>query len=221
MDIEVVKRGGQKLSLKANLGEALQALHEDGYLVLKGATRVESASPEHLNTLDYVTREIVLNKAVRTILFSARNDDFLITACLPYQARLRSERTGRDQEWRRMASIKDLVGAWCFHFGGGQDVSWIIQVDGCPRGADSGKMAEVRANGGDIFICHHWLLRSNPYLEKQPIPEVHAIIVSYLWRGFSERGKINRRVGDKIQELAGDECSRSGDYIIWKRATTV
>jgi hypothetical protein len=216
MDIEVVKRGGQKLSLKANLDEALQALYEDGCLVLKGATSVEPASPEHLASLDYVKRDIVLNEAVRTILFSARNDDFFITACFPVRSG-RSERTGRDLEWQKMVSIKELVGAWCFHFGGDRDVSWIVQIDGSPRGTNSGQMVEVRANGGDIFICHHWLLRSEPYLEKQPIPDVHAVVVSYLGKGFSGRGKINHQVGDKIEELAGNDCSRSGDHIIWKR----
>jgi hypothetical protein len=62
MDIEVVKRGGQKLSLKTNLDKALQALYKDGCLVLKGAISVKPASPEHLASLDYVKRDIVLNK---------------------------------------------------------------------------------------------------------------------------------------------------------------
>ena len=62
MDIEVVKRGGQKLSLKANLNKALQALYKDGYLVLKGAISIKPASLEYLASLDYIKRDIVLNK---------------------------------------------------------------------------------------------------------------------------------------------------------------
>jgi len=62
MDIEVVKRGGQKLSLKANLNKALQALYKDRCLVLKGAISIKSTSLEYLASLDYVKRDIVLNK---------------------------------------------------------------------------------------------------------------------------------------------------------------
>ncbi|OCK76361.1 hypothetical protein K432DRAFT_385501 [Lepidopterella palustris CBS 459.81] len=214
MDIEVVKRGGQQLSLKGSLNEALRALNEDGCLVLKGATSVDPAS---LDSSDFIKREIVLNEAVRTILFSTRNDGFRITACLPYKASLNHEVLGRDQEWEKMASVEGLVGAMCYHLGGDRNVSWIVQVDGCSRGAATGKVVEVRANGGDIFMCHHWLLRSKPFLEKEPPTEVHAIVVSYLWTGYSERGALDRRTGDKILEQFGNNCSRSGKYVVWKQ----
>ncbi|XTI82918.1 hypothetical protein V2W45_1206382, partial [Cenococcum geophilum] len=71
MDIKVVKRGGQKLSLKMNFDKALQALYKDRCLVLKGAISVKPTLPEYLASLDYVKRDIVLNKAVQTILFLA------------------------------------------------------------------------------------------------------------------------------------------------------
>ena len=93
-------------------------------------------------------------------------------------------------------------------------------------------MIKVKANRGNMcvisnpieshlltissFICYYWLLRSEPYLKKQPIPDVHAVVVLYLGKGFSGYRKINHQVGDKIEELAGNNCFCSNDHIIWK-----
>ncbi|XTI85549.1 hypothetical protein V2W45_1229836, partial [Cenococcum geophilum] len=60
-----------KLFLKMNLNKALQALYKDRCLVLKGAISIKPTSLEYLASLDYVKRDIILNKAVRTILFLA------------------------------------------------------------------------------------------------------------------------------------------------------
>jgi len=62
MDIKVVKRSGQKLFLKANLDKALQALYKNRCLVLKGAISIKPTSPEYLASLDYIKKDIVLNK---------------------------------------------------------------------------------------------------------------------------------------------------------------
>ncbi|XTI82088.1 hypothetical protein V2W45_1463682 [Cenococcum geophilum] len=143
-NIKVVKRGGQKLSLKTNLNKALQALYKDRCLVLKGAISVKPASPEHLASLNYIKRDIVLNKINRS----------------PYKV----------------------------------DKSYLLTILS--------------------FICYYWLLRLKPYLKKQPIPNMHAVVVLYLGKGFFRYGKINHQVGDKIEELAGNNCSYNNNYII-------
>lgn len=51
-----------------------------------------------------------------------------------------------------MASAKDLVGAMCYHLGGDQNVTWIFQVDACSRGVATGKIVDVKANGGDMCV---------------------------------------------------------------------
>ncbi|KAF2174567.1 hypothetical protein K469DRAFT_756361 [Zopfia rhizophila CBS 207.26] len=214
MDVGVVTYGGQQLSLGDSLGDALQALNKDGWIILKGATSVPSPS-ETLGILDFVTEHTVQNKAVQTILFSARNDGFRIAACLPYIPILRSEGLGRDYEWEKMANQEGLMGAMCYHLGGDQNVSWVIHVDKCSRGADSANVEQLKAKGGDIFICQHWLRRSKPFLEKEPTSAVRAVAVSYIWTGYSERGVLDRPTGDKILKQFGNNYSRIGNYVVW------
>ena len=58
---EVLKLNGEKLSLKESLKEAVQALEEDGCLVLKGATNL-TKFPVGITSTDSVTAEIALNE---------------------------------------------------------------------------------------------------------------------------------------------------------------
>jgi hypothetical protein len=51
-----------------------------------------------------------------------------------------------------MISVEGLVGAQCFHFGGDETVSWIVEVDTGSRGEATGDIVQVRANGGDMYV---------------------------------------------------------------------
>ena len=52
-----------------------------------------------------------------------------------------------------MTQINGLVGFKSHHLGGGKNVSWMIEVDTGLRKAPTGKMVEVKANGGDMYVC--------------------------------------------------------------------
>jgi len=58
---EVLKLNGERLSLKESLKEAVQALEEDGCLVLKGATNLTTL-PVGITSMDSVRAEIALNE---------------------------------------------------------------------------------------------------------------------------------------------------------------
>jgi hypothetical protein len=72
------------------------------------------------------------------------------------------------------------------------------------------------SNSWSSFVCTHWLNRSAPRLLRQPPMEAPLIAVSYLLNGFSNRGRMIPGLGDKIIEVGGDDCFRSGDFILWK-----
>lgn len=62
--LEVIKLNGEKLFLDKNPRELVQALEEDGCLVLKGATdltSVEATLSDDLSSVDSVRKDIVLN----------------------------------------------------------------------------------------------------------------------------------------------------------------
>jgi len=161
-----------------------------------------------------------LNDAVKALLFSARDDDFRITSYQVHKFNTKVGGTGRDGEWKEMAAYPGLVGASCTHLGGDPTVSWSIEVDTGSRGEPTGKTVNVEANGHDIFICSHWLTRSTPRLQSQHPAEEFSIIVTYLWKGFSDRGRMTLGLGTQILELAGNQCSRIGDYVLWLRKPT-
>merc|ERR1712093_466872 len=82
-NLEVVTLSGKRLSLREDLQEAVRFLEEDGCLVLKGATDLsplESILSTNQGSLESVRKNIVLNDAVKALLFSARDDDFRITS---------------------------------------------------------------------------------------------------------------------------------------------
>jgi len=62
---------------------------------------VESILSTNKPSVDAVKKDIVLNNAVRAILFSARDDDFRITSYQAYKFGTTAGETGRDREWRR------------------------------------------------------------------------------------------------------------------------
>lgn len=222
-NLEVVTLSGKRLSLREDLQEAVRFLEEDGCLVLKGATDLsplESILSTNQGSLESVRKNIVLNDAVKALLFSARDDDFRITSYQVHKFNTKVGGTGRDGEWKEMAAYSGLVGASCTHLGGDPTVSWSIEVDTGSRGEPTGKTVNVEANGHDIFICSHWLTRSTPRLQSQHPAEEFSIIVTYLWKGFSDRGRMTLGLGTQILELAGNQCSRIGDYVLWLRKPT-
>ena len=79
MDIEVVKHSRQKLSLKANLNKALQALYKNRCFVFKKVTSVKPALPKHLASLDYIKRDIVLNEI--SIFWKLLEEDWYCLDC--------------------------------------------------------------------------------------------------------------------------------------------
>ncbi len=171
-DVEILKLGGERLSLKKDLPEALQALERDGCLLLKGATdvtNIEHVLSSDMSSPEAVKKEIILNevkvprcfaramannvKFVKTILFSARNDDFHIAAYEAYTTGVQDEEVvGRDPGWKEMATTTGLVGASCAHLWGDRDVSWIIKVDKGFRGEATRDMITMKANGGDMYV---------------------------------------------------------------------
>jgi hypothetical protein len=60
-------------------------------------------------------------------------------------------------------------------------------------------------------------MRSTPRLQSQDPAEAFLILVTYMWKGYSERGRIFLGLGTKILEIAGNQCSRIGDYVLWLR----
>lgn len=50
-----------------------------------------------------------------------------------------------------MALIDRAVGISCTHLGGDKSVSWVIEVDRGSRGEPTGEVAEVQANGCDVY----------------------------------------------------------------------
>jgi len=188
---------------------------------LKGATdlsAIQSTLASDKTSLDAVKKDIVLNSPIKTILFSARDDDFRITSYQADKFDTNAAQMGRDQDWKEMAEQADLVGVSCTHLGGDETVSWTIEVDKCGRGDTSVVTEGVKANGNDIFVCNHWLLRSIPRQQPSQSPaDVFSIIVTYLWQGFSKRGRIEHNLGTRILELGGDQCARDEEYVLWLR----
>ncbi|MCJ1473152.1 hypothetical protein MMC13_001803 [Lambiella insularis] len=144
---EVLKLNGERLFLKESLKEAVQALEEDGCLVLKGATNLTTL-PVGITSVDSIRMEIALNESVRAILFSARNDDFRISG---YKAYKFGKRDVNLEIGRGMAPVPGLIGVSCTHLGGDGHVLWSIEVDKSSRGKASREMVEVKANGGDMY----------------------------------------------------------------------
>lgn len=207
-DLTVIARG-RPLSLSRDLTPVLRALDEDGYLILQNATQVEPVAP---GSFDFLQRDIILNRAVKTILFSTQKEGYRITTCRPYKASDTCPELGRDEHWQRMASSHRLLGAMCYHLGGDINVGWKVRI----RRNDDTEEIEIRAKGGDIFICHHWLLRSRPFLESRQTNEVYQIVISYLWTEYSQRGAPDPITGKKILEQFPDECCLIDRYVVWK-----
>jgi len=213
---EVLKLNGEKLSLKESLKEAVRALEEDGCLVLKGATNL-TAFPDGVTPIDSVRADIALNESVGAILFSARDDDLRISG---YKAYRFGKKDVNLEINRGSALVPGLIGISCTHLGGAGHVLWGIDVDKSSRGKGSREMMEVMANGGDIFICYQWLIRSTPYLRAQPLTEALTIRVSYVWNEVSgPEGRIGDALGalgKRILQVAGSNCYSQGELVIWK-----
>jgi hypothetical protein len=171
LDIEVLTLRGEKLSLKGDLDKVVDALKEDGCLLLRRATDLSAIAPilsNNQNSLAYVRRDIVLNKvnlavhlkvqtnslqAVKTILFASQNDDFRITGYMPYRFGVQRGSAGRDSMWERMAKDIGLVGACCTHLEGDENISWIIEVYEDYRKKANDQIVTIRANGGDMYVA--------------------------------------------------------------------
>jgi len=154
-DIKVLKLSGETLSLRERLEDVVQALDRDGCVLVKEATDLTTIEPvllSNLNSSDTVTREIFLNECVKQIIFTARKDDFYITAYQAYKVGFGSEEVfGREKQWREMAAMAGLVGASCIHLGGSRTVQWKIKVDKGIRGEVTSDTATLNANGGDMY----------------------------------------------------------------------
>ncbi|KAI9853847.1 MAG: hypothetical protein M1813_001793 [Trichoglossum hirsutum] len=217
-EIQVITIDRELIPLKLRLKEVVLALEKDGCVVLKGATdltAIESFTekPPLEGLLSSVEKNTVVNRTVEAILFSAEHYDFRITNYRPYLVMFGQGYKGmrRDREGELIGSTSGLVGVHCIHLGGDGEVLWNIDVD---RG---GETVEIKANGGDIFICMAWLLYSVPRLEMELPNEAIMIVVSYLRDQFSDRGKILPALAEKIVELAREDCHYKDEYLIWRR----
>ncbi|KAI9763387.1 MAG: hypothetical protein M1840_000579 [Geoglossum simile] len=223
-EIQVITLDKELIPLKLRLEEVVLALEKDGCVVLKEATDLttiksftEQSPLEGL--LSSVEKDIVVNRTVEAILFSAEHYDFRITNYRPYLAVFGQGLKGmrRDREGELIGSTSGLVGVNCIHLGGDSEVLWSIDVDGGSRQGATGQSVEVKANGGDIFICMAWLLYSVPRLEMELPGKAIMIVVSYLRDQFSDRGKIMPALAEKIVNLAGEHCHYKDQYLVWRR----
>jgi len=219
-DIQVCELNGESLSLRKNLKEAVEALDNDGCLLLKKATdltTVESALSSAISSPDAITKHIVLNEGVKALLFNAQPDDFHITSFKAYKA-VSNDIIGRDKDWKSLAEMTGLISVSCTHLGGDSSAEWLIKVDKGIRGEATGNMYTVKANGGDIFVCNHWLRRSLPRTQKSN-SEAFFIITGYMRKDL-QRGKFYpKEMIDRVTQL-GKDCTRSGDFAIWKGNTS-
>lgn len=210
MDYTVTTPAIRDLTLSKDIRQILDDLDSGGYVIIRGATNIESVAQ---GSLDYVRREVVFNETVRSVLFSARNDYFRITACRPFKADSTCEGLGRDPEWQKMASTRGLVGAMCYHLGGDKNVVWKVRVN---RSSKDGEEVEIQACGGDIFLCQHWLLRSKPFLQTTRPRDTYQIVISYLWNGYSKRGGQDPLISNKLLESFPTECCVVDQHVVWK-----
>jgi len=219
-DIEVRKLNDESLSLRKNLKEAVEALDKDGCLLLRKGTdltTIESALSSDINSPDAITNHVVLNEGVRALIFNAQHDDFHVTSFQAYKA-VSKDIIGRDKDWKSLAEMTGLIGVSCTHLGGDSSVEWIIKVDKGIRGEATGNMYTFKANGGDIFVCNHWLQRSLPRTQNSN-SEAFFIITGYMRKDL-QRGKFYpKEMIDRVTQLRKD-CIRSGDFAIWKGNTS-
>lgn len=219
---QAVRLDGHSLNLD---NEAVGILQEQGGILLKQATSLETLDPilsQDLTSTTSVTRDVVFNKFIKSILFSTREDGFFITAYIPMRGDVRLTPSGRDEQWETMADSSDLAGLSCTHLGGDSTVAWLIEIDQGLKGEHTGITTRVRANGGDIFVCAHWLERTIPRLEKKPPNQAFAIVIQYLSRSYRGRGRLwPATFTTKILEVAGQDCSKEGDYIVWNRDSDI
>ncbi|KAI9765767.1 MAG: hypothetical protein M1839_005393 [Geoglossum umbratile] len=218
-EIQVITLDKELIPLKLRLKDVLLALEKDGCVVLKEATDLTAIKsyteqPPLEGLLSSVEKDIV---TVEAILFSAERCDFRITNYRPYLVGQGFKGMGRDREGELIGSTSGLVGVSCIHLGGDSEVLWSIDVDGGSRRGATGQSVEVKANGGDIFVCMAWLLYSVPRLETELPGKAIMIVVSYLQDQFSDRGKIIPALAEKIVNLAGEHCHYKDQYLVWRR----
>ncbi|KAI9732162.1 MAG: hypothetical protein M1834_004258 [Cirrosporium novae-zelandiae] len=210
--IEVIKTNGDKLSLQTNLENVVQALEKDGCLLLKNAT--SRISPHDVSFFKSHARDIILHSSVKAILFSAQPDeDFAIVHYMLYKFGQQPGKLGRDKRWKEMAAVPGVVAINCVHL----QEDAVFEIDKCGRKKDTGDTITMRANAGDIFIHCTWLNITPPHREVGPPDEGYAIVVSYLWLGFSEDAWMRSTMAEMILHVAGEDCFRSKDLVIWKR----
>ncbi|KAH0559425.1 hypothetical protein GP486_004059 [Trichoglossum hirsutum] len=161
-EIQVITLDKELIPLKLRLKDVVLALEKDGCVVLKGATDLTSIQPfigkaPLEGILSSVEKNIVVNRAVEAILFSAERYDFRITNYRPYLVVSGQgyKGMGRDEEGELIGSTSGLVGVSCIHLGGDGGVLWSIDVDGGTRQGATGKTVEVKANGGDMYHSLH------------------------------------------------------------------
>ncbi|KAI9853589.1 MAG: hypothetical protein M1824_001082 [Vezdaea acicularis] len=212
-DVQVMIKGTQ-ISLKDDRNKAMQALITNEWLVLKKATSLAQVEPileQKLFSLDAVTKGIALNSAVTSVLFSAQKRKFRISGHLPLKLPVNYPMS-QDDEAAEIRKSGDLVAIQATHLGGDNEVKWTINVEG-----NDGKMEAVEANGGDVFMCSTALKRSPPSPNPKQSPQ-HAIVISYLWEGFSDKGTLPDDLVRKLVKVGEGLVSQEGKYVLLDQA---
>ena len=176
-DPQAMKLDGQPLS---DVEDVVQALQEDGAVILKQAAnlkRTEDILSRDMHSLEAIRAEVVFNDVrslhisdqlvtdgsqnIKSILFTGRKSDFLITAYFPMKGDVQRFRSGRDGHWQQMLEADALVGLHCVHLGGDHTVSWVIEVDRDSRQEVTANTVNVKVNGGDMYALTTFAMHLN------------------------------------------------------------
>ncbi|KAI4176465.1 MAG: hypothetical protein LQ343_001001 [Gyalolechia ehrenbergii] len=147
LEIRIIKHDGKavtlKLAEKEAVDQALHALADDGYLILRKATKpITSGEP--------ITEDLLWNKFVKAILLASQDGNFGITRSEQFQVSHSDKRIGRDDLWKVMAKNPGIVAMSCNHLGGDENAKWVIEIDRGLRATETDNLVSVEANGLDM-----------------------------------------------------------------------
>ncbi|EDN09604.1 predicted protein [Histoplasma mississippiense (nom. inval.)] len=164
MDTNVLVRSGDILDLYRDFDRVLQALINDGWIVLKDATDTNSIE------------RVASNQHVNHLLAGVSPQPFRQNlAILMPASRLKNSPFERFPRGETLADKKDeVLGLTCYHlFGKDNKSQWRWQYD---IGGSKGDLpTAIAATGGDVIICSGWLLRQLP----EPEAKTDLYVVNY------------------------------------------
>ncbi|KAI9892561.1 MAG: hypothetical protein M1814_001250 [Vezdaea aestivalis] len=208
--LSVILPDKRLVNLSVAIDVVVEALAEGGWVLVKSATNI------YLD--DGMQRNLVLNEAVKAILFTAQRGSYSINSV--QQAPVPHGRApGRDPNWIAIAIRRGIVAVVCYHLPGDRDNHYMIETDDRGRYSDPGTSVKVDATGGDMSFVppsvdpqDSRLTNLQIYLQRLAVQESSTTDISL--------GQLSRTQTDyakRIMAVGGDDLETDDDgHVLWK-----